>query len=151
MSHTWEQLFLQVQRWLRGADSSLKPEIPSSYSSHWELVLPQSDAEQEGGCKLAIYIWMIIVFLDNDVWWELCLIIESMCWKMKMRRKVQQKMCLCFLVKSSLFISLRCRWRWGSEQCLPWSPMTFNWKKWCEMCNWLFSDIISCKNGNHAR
>ena len=66
-----EQMFLQVQRWLRSADSSLEPEIPSSYSSHRQLVLPQSDAEQEGGCKLAIYILMIsffilvIVFLDD--------------------------------------------------------------------------------------
>ena len=68
-------------------------------------------------------------FLDDDVWWEVVFDNQSYLLKMKTRMKVQQKTCLYFLVKSSLFISLRCRWRWGSEQCVPWSPRTFNWKK----------------------
>ena len=43
---------VQVQRWLRSADGPVEPQIPPSYPSHWEPLLPQGDAEQEGGGEL---------------------------------------------------------------------------------------------------
>ena len=67
----------QVQRRVRSIDGALKSKISSSHPAHWELVLPQGDAEQEGGCELENEE-------DDD----------------------EQKMCLCFLVKPALFISL---------------------------------------------
>ena len=74
--HTFDSLF-QVQRWLRSADGSVESQIPPSDPSHWQPLLPQGDAEQEGGCELENEE-------DDD----------------------EQKMCLCFLVKPALFISL---------------------------------------------
>ena len=72
----------QVQRRVRSIDGALKSKISSSHPAHWELVLPQGDAEQEGGGEL-------LVEKDDDE-----------------EEEAQQKMCLCFLVKSALFISL---------------------------------------------
>ena len=73
----------QVQRRVRSIDGALKSKISSSHPAHWELVLPQGDAEQEGGGEL-------LVEKDED----------------EEEEEAQQKMCLCFLVKSALFISL---------------------------------------------
>ena len=70
----------QVQRRVRSIDGALKSKISSSHPAHWELVLPQGDAEQEGGGEL-------LVEKDEE-------------------EEAQQKMCLCFLVKPALFISL---------------------------------------------
>ena len=75
----------QVQRRVRSIDGALKSKISSSHPAHWELVLPQGDAEQEGGGEL-------LVEKDEDEEEE--------------EEEAQQKMCLCFLVKSALFISL---------------------------------------------
>ena len=44
----------QVQRRVRSIDGALKSKISSSHSPHWELVLPQGDAEQEGGGELLV-------------------------------------------------------------------------------------------------
>ena len=71
----------QVQRRVRSIDGALKSKISSSHPAHWELVLPQGDAEQEGGGEL-------LVEKDEE------------------EEEAQQKMCLCFLVKPALFISL---------------------------------------------
>ena len=76
-------ILLQVQRRVRSIDGALKSKISSSHPAHWELVLPQGDAEQEGGGEL-------LVEKDED----------------EEEEEAQQKMCLCFLVKSALFISL---------------------------------------------
>ena len=43
---------MQVQRWLRSADGSVEPQIPPSYPAHGQPLLPQGDAEQEGGGQL---------------------------------------------------------------------------------------------------
>ena len=51
--HVLKQFDTQVQRWLRSVDCSVKSEISPSDPSHWQSLLPQGDAEQEGGCKLA--------------------------------------------------------------------------------------------------
>ena len=67
----------QVQRWLRSADGPVESQIPPSDPSHWQPLLPQGDAEQEGGCELENEE-------DDD----------------------EQKMCLCFLVKSEPCLSL---------------------------------------------
>ena len=75
-------ILLQVQRRVRSIDGALKSKISSSHPAHWELVLPQGDAEQEGGGEL-------LVEKDEEE-----------------EEEAQQKMCLCFLVKSALFISL---------------------------------------------
>ena len=72
----------QVQRRVRSIDGALKSKISSSHPAHWELVLPQGDAEQEGGGEL-------LVEMDEEE-----------------EEEAQQKMCLCFLVKPALFISL---------------------------------------------
>ena len=72
----------QVQRRVRSIDGALKSKISSSHPAHRELVLPQGDAEQEGGGEL-------LVEKDEEE-----------------EEEAQQKMCLCFLVKSALFISL---------------------------------------------
>ena len=73
----------QVQRRVRSIDGALKSKISSSHPAHWELVLPQGDAEQEGGGEL-------LVEKEEE----------------EEEEEAQQKMCLCFLVKSALFISL---------------------------------------------
>ena len=77
-------ILLQVQRRVRSIDGALKSKISSSHPAHWELVLPQGDAEQEGGGEL-------LVEKDEEEEEE---------------EEAQQKMCLCFLVKPALFISL---------------------------------------------
>ena len=76
----------QVQRRVRSIDGALKSKISSSHPAHWELVLPQGDAEQEGGGEL-------LVEKDEEEEEEEV-------------KEAQQKMCLCFLVKPALFISL---------------------------------------------
>ena len=76
-------ILLQVQRRVRSIDGALKSKISSSHPAHWELVLPQGDAEQEGGGEL-------LVEKDEE----------------EEEEEAQQKMCLCFLVKPALFISL---------------------------------------------
>ena len=82
----------QVQRRVRSIDGALKSKISSSHPAHWELVLPQGDAEQEGGGEL-------LVEKDEEEKDE----DEE---KDEEEEEAQQKMCLCFLVKSALFISL---------------------------------------------
>ena len=81
-------ILLQVQRRVRSIDGALKSKISSSHPAHWELVLPQGDAEQEGGGELLV---------EKD---------EEEEDEDEEEEEAQQKMCLCFLVKPALFISL---------------------------------------------
>ena len=98
----------QVQRRVRSIDGALKSKISSSHPAHWELVLPQGDAEQEGGGELLVEKDVEDDDDDDDDDEDDDEEEEDEEEKVEKdeEEEAQQKMCLCFLVKSALFISL---------------------------------------------